>query len=196
MEGARRGGRAICMRSSTAPLPRRGDSVRGSPCGGPVRLRFTSLRPPSCGCFAADGRRTPQGSENPTDKVHVGGSSSEASAERIARTRRHGWRRQLAEGERSRRCERGPPEPRRSRHRPLRQPRPLTPFARSGYSSCSSARARGSNPRTMIWKTWRTRRDSNPPRRSRHGGDSAWYEGARAFRASFRNVAVLMKWCT
>ena len=26
-----------------------GDSVRGSPCGEPARLRFTSLRPPSCG---------------------------------------------------------------------------------------------------------------------------------------------------
>jgi hypothetical protein len=30
---------------SAAP-PRRGDSVRGSPCGEPARLRFTSLRPP------------------------------------------------------------------------------------------------------------------------------------------------------
>ena len=51
--------RAKCSPSATPP--RRGDSVRGSPCGEPARLRFTSLRPPSCGRFAADGRRTPQG---------------------------------------------------------------------------------------------------------------------------------------
>jgi hypothetical protein len=29
-----------------------GGSVRGSPCGNPARLRFTSLRPASCGCCA------------------------------------------------------------------------------------------------------------------------------------------------
>ena len=28
-------------------------SVRGSPCGEPARLRFTSLRPPSYGDYAA-----------------------------------------------------------------------------------------------------------------------------------------------
>jgi hypothetical protein len=31
---------------TSAASPRRGDSVRGSPCGEPARLRFTSLRPP------------------------------------------------------------------------------------------------------------------------------------------------------
>src|SRR5512141_220228 len=36
----------------SAASPRRGGSVRGSPCGEPARLRFTSLRPPSCGDFA------------------------------------------------------------------------------------------------------------------------------------------------
>jgi hypothetical protein len=43
-----------------------------------------------------------QGSENPTDRLQAEGSSSEASAERTARKRRHGLRRQLAEADRSR----------------------------------------------------------------------------------------------
>ncbi len=29
-----------------------GGSVRGSACYAPARLRFTSLRPSSCGCYA------------------------------------------------------------------------------------------------------------------------------------------------
>ena len=31
-----------------------GDSVRGSACDAPARLRLTSLRPSSCGCCAGD----------------------------------------------------------------------------------------------------------------------------------------------
>jgi hypothetical protein len=43
--------------SRPAAPPRRGDSARGSPCDGPKRLRFTSLRPPPAAAAPTPGDR-------------------------------------------------------------------------------------------------------------------------------------------
>jgi hypothetical protein len=59
-------------RLSAAP-PRRGDSVRGSPFYEPTRLRFTSLRPPSCGGSAGKPRSEPPwcGNEAAHGDIHT-----------------------------------------------------------------------------------------------------------------------------
>src|SRR5512146_2719441 len=93
-----------------------GDSVRGSPSRDTLWLRFTSLRPPpaaasphcpaacafrlGCAFIGSHSLFTPddaRGSENPTGRLQTESSSSEASAERLARKRRCFRRRQLAE---------------------------------------------------------------------------------------------------
>src|SRR4030066_35286 len=57
----------------TAPQPRREDSVRGSPCDEPARLRLTSLRPPPAA--AAPCTRGPEASPLPVPRSVAGGSS-------------------------------------------------------------------------------------------------------------------------
>src|SRR5512135_2127775 len=53
-------------------------SVRGSPCGEPARLRFTSLRPPSCGDSAGPSRCAPRFS-------YYGGTPGSATYQGVGR---------------------------------------------------------------------------------------------------------------
>jgi hypothetical protein len=83
-----------------------GDSVRGSPCGGPARLRFTSLRPPP-----AAAPPDPPATCAPNGRRYASGGTSLAI--------RHGFPASSSE-----RAPRSLPRPSATRHRPPSSPLP------------------------------------------------------------------------
>src|SRR4030042_1481710 len=86
--------------ATAAPLQRRrdrlrglgGGSVRGSPCGGPARLRLTSLRPPPSACSAHGAPRC-EGAGNRRTRGVAGGSARrpvERGGDCVERNRQRG----------------------------------------------------------------------------------------------------------